>query len=361
MASGNISQDLKFEDIPSYQDVLKKLGDRSHSRYAKHLIMGNGFSMSYDHKIFSYNALYDFIDNLKDPTLSKLFEVINTKNFELIMRQLDSFIEIAKAFDTDTKLIEALEDANKLLQTSLIDAVSELHPEHVFEVEEDRSKACFNFLNEFLKNNGKVFSTNYDLLLYWVLLRNESKEANDGFGREHLNPVETRRGQEDAEYGELYWGKHKEDQKVFHVHGTLPIFDTGTEIEKEVYRDRHYLLTNIKERMNNKDYPVFVTAGDGNEKLNHIYHNRYLTFCYEKLSSITGYLVSFGFNFGEYDYHIIEAVNKAAKRGAQSGDKLFSIYIGVYSPEDLEYIKIIQGKFDCKVNVYNSQTANIWG
>ncbi len=78
------------------------------------------------------------------------------------------------------------------------------------------------------------------------------------------------------------------------------------------------------------------------------------------MSKITGSLISFGFNFGEYDEHIIAAVNKAAKRGAQSGDKLFSIYIGVYSKEDLEHIKNIQEKFACKVNVYNAQTANIW-
>jgi hypothetical protein len=358
MAKGNIAADFKFDELPDYGSVLAKLNQRP---YPKHLIMGNGFSMAYDYKIFSYNALYDFIEKLKDPTLSKLFEVINTKNFELVMRQLDNFIEIAKAFDTDDSLINALTEAHKLLQQSLIDAVSALHPEHVFEVSEDKSKTCYDFLNEYLEKDGMVFSTNYDLLLYWVLMRNESKKANDGFGREHLNPVATRRGQEDAEYGDLYWGKHKEEQKVFHVHGTLPIFDTGTEIEKEVYNTRNYLLQNIKNRMSKKEYPIFVTAGDGIEKLKQIYHNRYLTYCYEKLSGITGSLVSFGFNFGEYDYHIIDAVNKAAKRGAQSGEKLFSIYIGVYNEDDLEYIKSIQDKFDCKVNVYNSQTARIWG
>jgi len=358
MAKENIPQNLKFEDIPDYNSVLKKLNKRPQP---KHLIMGNGFSMSYDPEIFSYNALYDFIDELKDPTLSKLFEVINTKNFEQVMRQLDNFIQIAKAFDKEGNFTKSLTDANQLLQKSLIDAVSSLHPEHVFEISEKQSNSCYTFFNEYLEKRGKVFSTNYDLLLYWVLMRNESKIAIDGFGKEHLNPVATRRGQEDAEYGDLYWGKHKDEQCVFHIHGTLPIFDTGTEIEKEVYRNRKYLLENIKERMQNKEYPIFVTAGNGEEKLKQIYHNRYLTHCYERLSTITGFLISFGFNFGEYDYHIIDAVNKAAKRGAQSGDKLFSIYIGVYSESDLDYIKSIQGKFDCKVNVYNSQTARIWG
>lgn len=356
MAKGNIAKDLKFEDLADYKSVIDKLSKRSKP---KHFLMGNGFSMAYDHKIFSYNALYDFIEKLDDPTLSKLFEVINTKNFELVMRQLDNFIEIAKAFDKTGELVEALQNANKLLQESLIEAVSSLHPEHVFEVPEAESQSCYKFLQEYLSNGGKVFSTNYDLLLYWILMRNESKTSIDGFGKELLNPVEVRRGG-DAEYDDLLWGKHKEIQTVYYLHGTLPIFDTGTEIEKEIYRDSKYLLQNIKERMDKKEYPIFVTAGNGEEKLNHIYHNRYLNFCYEELCKITGSLVSFGFNFGEYDEHLIDAINKAAKHGAQSGEKLFSVYIGVYSESDLEHIKNIQGKFECKVNVYNAQTANIW-
>src|SRR5690554_3822494 len=356
MAKDNIKQDFKFEDLPDYQSVIEKLNKRPQS---KHLIMGNGFSMAYDHKIFSYNALYDFIEKLEDATLSKLFEVINTKNFELVMRQLDNFIEIAKAFDDTGVMVKALQDANQSLQESLIQAVSSLHPEHVFAIPDTESQSCYNFLKEYLSNGGKVFSTNYDLLLYWILMRNTAENAIDGFGQELLNPVETRKGG-DPEFDDLLWGKYKEEQSVFYLHGTLPIFDTGTRIEKEVYKDSKYLLDNIKERMDNKEYPIFVTAGNGTEKLNHIYHNRYLTFCYESLSKITGSLVSFGFNFGEYDEHIIDAVNKAAKRGAQSGEKLFSIYIGVYSETDLEHIKNIQDKFDCKVNVYNAQTANIW-
>ena len=86
---------MKFEELPKYEDVVKYLQDKKRK---KHLLLGNGFSMAYDHKIFSYNALYEFIDNLDDDVLSKLFNIIKTKNFELIMQQLENFIEIAKAF-----------------------------------------------------------------------------------------------------------------------------------------------------------------------------------------------------------------------------------------------------------------------
>jgi hypothetical protein len=353
---GNNLRNIKFEDLPPYQSVIDKLSKRNKPM---HLLMGNGFSIAYNHKIFSYNALYDFINELDDPVLSKLFGIINTKNFEQVMRQLDNFIEIAEAFSAEKGLTEKLKEANQTLQNSLIDAVSRLHPEHVFEIETEKSKACFSFLNEYLEKDGKIFSTNYDLLLYWVLMRNNPDKAIDGFGRELLNPDEVARGEE-QEWSELIWGKHKEEQNVFYIHGALPFFDTSIEIEKEVYTSHRYLLENITERMHKQEYPIFVTAGDGNEKLENIMHNKYLTYCYDELCDIQGSLVSFGFNFGEYDGHIIDAINKAAKYGARSGEKLFSVYIGVYSENDLEHIKRIENKFKCKVNVYNSQKANIW-
>lgn len=351
-----LKSDLKIDEIQSYEEVVDYLNKNNRK---KHLLMGNGFSIAYDPKIFSYNALYDFLTELNDPVLSKLFEVINTKNFEQIMRQLDNFIEIASALSNDKELVKKLIDANKLLQNSLIDAISKLHPEHVFNIPDEKSFSCFSFLSDFLENEGLVFSTNYDLLLYWVLMRNESKKAIDGFGRELLNPDEIKFGA-DQNWSNLYWGKHKEEQSVFYLHGTLPIFDNGVDIEKEVYRNQAYLLTNIKERLNKKEYPIFVTAGSGNEKLQHIMHNKYLTFCYDNLCAIEGSLISFGFNFGEYDEHIIDAINKASKYGARTGDKLMSIYIGVFSQQDLDYIKTIESKFKCKVNVYDSKTANIW-
>ncbi len=353
-----IPNDLTFEQLPTYQNVLDEL---KRKKRQKHLLLGNGFSMSYNSRIFSYNALYNFIEEINDPVLTKLFDVINTKNFELVMQQLDNFIEIAEAFKADPSLIEKLTKANQLLRTSLIDAISSLHPEHVFEIEESRSKSCYQYLNEYMENNGKVFTTNYDLLLYWVLMRNESKLAIDGFGRELLNPEEVKRG-EDGEWSDLYWGKHKDEQSVYYVHGTSPIFDTGVEIEKEVYTNQHYLLENIKVRLDNKNYPIFVTAGNGREKLNHIMHNVYLSHCYEQLTKIEGSLISFGFNFGEYDTHIIDAINKAANNGLtpKDGKRLWSVYIGLYSEENLEYIKSIEDKFQCKVNVYNARTVNIW-
>lgn len=351
---------MEIEKLQSYQEVIDSLKKKGRK---KHLLFGNGFSMAYDKNIFSYNALSNFIETAGDPIIKNLFEKLNTKNFELIMQQLDNFCEIAEVFSDDKTLVPKIKASSEKLKSSLIDAVKELHPEHVFKVPEEKSTACISFLKEYLNNEGLVFSTNYDLLLYWVLMRNGAQNAIDGFGRDLETEFDNEHyiARDDVEYSELRWGKHKSNQSIHYLHGTLPIFDTGINIEKVEYDTEHYLLQNIKDRIDRKAYPIFVTAGNGKEKLTHIMHNKYLSFCYEQLSEIKGSLVTFGFNFGEYDTHIIDAINAAAKMGRKIPDKLWSVYIGVYSDEDLKHIKNIEKKFRCKVTPYNARTVNVWG
>lgn len=325
-----------------------------------HLLLGNGFSMAYDPDIFSYNALHDFIVNIDDELLTKLFSIVKTTNFELIMQQLDTFAALLDAFGSENKLKTKVEQASAKLKTSLIDAVRRLHPEHVFTVPQKSCDACATFLKLFVDSGGSIYTTNYDLLLYWVLMRSQEVENVDGFGRDRENPDEYV-PEDEIEYSELRWGKYQSMQNVFYVHGALPLFDTGVEIIKEQYDNQNYLLENISKRMDDGEYPIFVTAGNGREKLTHIMHNRYLSNCYESLSGITGSLVAFGFNFGKYDDHIIDAINIAAKHGQKSFPKLLSIYIGVYSEEDKKHIEKIADRFKCKVHIYDAKTANVWG
>jgi hypothetical protein len=189
-------------------------------------------------------------------------------------------------------------------------------------------------------------------------MRNDSQQAMDGFGRELINQPYPFDPDWEPEYSDdLIWGKHKSEQSVFYLHGALPLFDTGIAVIKEVY-DGGYLLENIKRRMNRKQYPIFVTAGNAEEKLRHITHNQYLTFCYDTLRSIGGSLITFGFCFGDNDTHIIDAINQACVQHPDR--KLWSVYIGVYSDNDLRHIEEIKDKFKCKVHVWNAQTAHIW-
>ena len=341
----------------TFDEVIAELRKK---RRRIHLLLGNGFSMAYDPKIFSYNALYDFISSLEDEIVSKVFSSMKTKNFELMMAQLDVFLSLLKAFGSDQKLQESIEAASGKLKQSLLDAIQALHPEHVFKIDEKKSASCANFLNLFLQENGQIYTTNYDLLLYWVLMRQNIPNAIDGFGRELLNPVEAGKGDE-ANWSDLLWGPNRGKQNIFYSHGSLPLFDIGTDILKEEYSEQGYLLENIARRLNENEYPIFVTAGNGADKLEQIRHNPYLSDCYDNLCLLDGSVVTFGFGFGEYDDHIIDALNKASKFGSKVPPKLWSIYIGTYSQQDADYIESISHKFHAKVYTFDAKTVNIWG
>lgn len=276
------------------------------------------------------------------------------------MQYLDSFSAVITALGGDATLKSRVDDASKKLKDSLLNAVRTLHPEHVFKIPEDQSRSCSNFLRRFLDTGGNIFSTNYDLLLYWVLLRNSIINHVDGCGRELENPGDELLPPEDQVWSELIWGKYKNEQNVHYLHGALPFFDSGPVVTKEEYDSHNYLLSKIGSRMERGQYPIFVAAGDGRQKLTHIAHNQYLSYCYNRLCRVDGSIVTFGFSFGESDQHLIDAINKATKFRAKSGGKLFSIYIGIFSDGDLKHIEGIADQFKCKVRVYDAKTANIW-
>lgn len=346
-------------ELMTYQQVIESLNKKKRQ---KHLLLGNGFSMSYDSGIFSYNALSEFLINLDNNILQKLFQIIKTSNFELLMEQLDNVAQIAEVFEADKKVVANIRKATETLKESLIDAIKELHPEHVFKIPEEKSRACAVFLNEFLSNDGNIFTTNYDLLLYWVLMRNQLDRIGDGFGRE-TDDTDEWIEPEERDWSELRWGKNSDTQSIHYVHGALHLFDIGIYVVKEEYSSEHVLLENVKERMERKEYPIFVTAGNGEEKLSHIRHNRYLSYCYDALSNIEGTLICFGFGFGVYDEHIIAAINKAAKKKKDKDGNwhmLNSIYIGIYSDADMKHLKSIESKFKCYVRYFDAKTVNVW-
>ena len=74
---------------------------------------------------------------------------------------------------------------------------------------------------------------------------------------------------------------------------------------------------------------------------------------------MTGSLVTFGFNFGSQDEHIVSAIQRAARQ-PKTG-RLWSIYIGAFSDDDAERAEQLAAKIKCKVHVFDSKTAKAWG
>lgn len=339
-----------MENLMTYDEVINYLHKEKRQH---HLLLGNGFSIAYNKDIFSYKALSKFIMDGDDPQLKEVFNIFNTQNFESIMLQLNNFVAISKVLDIPNVYREKISAISERLKNKLIDAISTMHPDYVFEVSDEESKACANFLSEYINNGGQIFSTNYDLLLYWVLLRNQIEKFIDGFGREIPIINSNKQGIEKK----LIWGKYRIGQNVHYLHGSLLLFDNGYDITKVEYNkcEEKYIIDVIKENIINNSYPIFVAAGDENQKLNHIAHNKYLTFCYEKLCQVGGSLVVFGFSFSENDSHIIKAINKSAENNG------LDVYVGIFDKEDRQHLISIENQFRPDIlHYFDATTAHIW-
>lgn len=341
-------------NLLTYNEVIQKIEKNKIKR--KNLLIGNGFSIAYDKTIFSYDALNKFVEDSQDDLLNKLFKICDTRNFEQIMHQLEIAAKLVKEFEAKEVLTEKMVSASVVLKASLIEAIEKLHPEHVFKIKEEEIEMCAKFIMNFVNSFGYIFSTNYDLLLYWVLMKHGEKNSfdfSDGFGRDTLD--EDGNAINEQKKPQLYWGKYMDSQNIFFLHGSLPLFYDGVILTKETYDSKKTILENITKKMDKGSFPLFVTGGTYREKLNQILLNPYLNFCYQKLSDIEGSLVTYGFNFGQNDQHIINAINKASK------NRLSSIYISVYSKEDQDHIEAIKHKFKIKdINVFDAKTVRIW-
>lgn len=349
-----------IDDLQTYQQVMQYFEQKGRK---VNLLLGNGFSIAYDRNIFSYNSLSRYIMESDDELVKRLFKVYNTQNFETIMQQLQNMVEVLKIMEAPADLCNNIHEVSENLKNKLIDAISAMHPEQVFEVAEEKSKHCSEFLTPYLANGGNIFSTDYDLLLYWVLLRNAIDKHVDGFGRDAENLDDGNFVKEDdIEWSELHWGKYRGIQNVHYLHGALLLFDEGKDIVKVEYDGYNYLLDIIKKKIDSGSYPIFVAAGTSDEKLQHIKHNPYLNYCYDSLCKINGSLIVLGFSFGDNDTHIIDAINEAGRHGRAGGpnDKLMSVYVGVFSEADYQHMQSIRNKFQFKMECFDARTAHIW-
>ena len=125
--------------LESFDDVRAAM--QKNKKRPFHLLLGNGFSISYDPEIFSYNALHEFVQAIDGEVLPQILEIVKTNNFELVMQQLENFAAFVDVFGIDQEVKQAIESAGTELKQRLVEAIGELHPEHVFKVAEEESES----------------------------------------------------------------------------------------------------------------------------------------------------------------------------------------------------------------------------
>jgi hypothetical protein len=136
------------------------------------LLIGNGASRAVWHK-FEYRSLYEEAqDGIEHPLLpedQEIFECLNTENFEQVLSGLSTTSRITRILHQNNAPIQ---ERYEHIQNALVEAVRSVHvPWGV--VPNDTLLKIRGALRQF----DSVFSTNYDFLVYWAIMAQESGQG----------------------------------------------------------------------------------------------------------------------------------------------------------------------------------------
>ncbi|UTP38004.1 DUF4917 family protein [Phenylobacterium sp. LH3H17] len=275
----------------------------------RHLLLGNGFSIGV-HRAFGYGSLFE--DAVaREPSLRDLFAP-GDPNFEVALERC-----------------LGVSDADRLRE-GLIRAVAAVHPEHSLSLTEQQCLSCRDFLEHFVGRNrsplGTLFTTNYDMLLHWVL------------SRQGKNPGTKQRSQLkcwDGFDARGEWNPNAEAQ-AFYLHGAVHIY----EHVQPRFPDRSYtkmlryewgrpLTKQVDAELKEGRFPVFIAEGNSQKKrarqrLEYLAAARakFRTVCRKDPGAV---LFTFGHSFGQSDNHIAEEIGAGTVR---------EVFIGVFLDGD---------------------------
>lgn len=274
---------------------------------AKHLLLGNGFSIALKPDIFSYGSLYDNADFTGAPHLTAIFQALKTTDFEIVIRHLQDTATILSIYDrTQRALIAQLLSDSRYLKNALVNAIAKRHPDRPFDIEQSQYQYCRTFLSGF---NHK-FTLNYDVLLYWALMQTDVDDL-------HLNPDDGFRHPEgDPDQPYVSW-QQSHSATVSYLHGALHLFDNGDEIIKYTWSKTDIpIVDQIRSALDDDKFPLFVAEGSNYSKKKRILHNAYLHKASRSFESCvdspTAALAIYGHSLAENDAHILRCISKGS-------------------------------------------------
>jgi hypothetical protein len=328
------------------------------------VLLGNGFSIG-AHQQFQYGTLYERAKQAGLPEhVVELFERYGTTNFEQVLRQLDEGQWLAGHYQLEpTNPDRDMTADYEQLKQALVEAISASHPAVPDAVGRERLMACYRFLEAF----SEVYTSNYDLLLYWTSLVQEPFRFEDGFGRE----VDT-----DEAYC-VFLPTGSRQPHIYFVHGALHLTTVEGEVRKLVWNTTGIpIMEQVRTDLQAKHYPLVVSEGSPLDKVQRIESSSYLSWASRKFENIGGSLFTYGWALSEQDDHLLDAIAK--------NTSLERAFVGVYGDPDSEQNqalihdaqKLVERRSEIlasgrtgrrakkgqlEVHFYDTGSANVWG
>ena len=326
----------------------------------RHLLLGNGFSIAFKPNIFTYEALYKDANFESVPHAKVIFDALETRDFESVIKVLVDTSQVLTTYnDVPAGLIEQIQNDAESIKAVLANAIASRHPDRPRDVSDKEYVACRQFLSHFSEN--KIFTLNYDVLLYWALMQDEVDDldlkCDDGF----------RALEDEPEASYVTW-QDSQSPSVYFLHGALHLFDAGHELQKYTWsRTDIPIVRQIRTALDENRFPLFVSEGHSIDKLTKIMHSAYLHKATRSLESIQNNLFIFGHSLDESDSHILSLIEHG-----RISNLFVSIYGDTDAHENTEIIRraikmaakrdqIFDGGRTLAVDFFDAESANVWG
>lgn len=317
----------------------------------KHLLLGNGFSVALFPQIFNYIKLAEQIEN---DDIKQLFKEFETSDFEFVMLKLIECLRVLDYYALNSDLYNKINEDVNALKEILIKVIAQNHPENPKAITDAQYNSCFHFLSHFQK--GKVYTFNYDLLLYWVFMHfvdspDQKLEVDDGFRTYEEN--------ESMVTWEIGRERH---QNLYYIHGAMHLFrDKWSVIEKFNWRNTGVKISDqVRMAVSENKLPIFISEGTTEHKLKRITENGYLTRAMASLKSIGGNLFIFGHSIRDEDDHVFDLIIKDSKV-----KNIFVSVFGDMTSSANKHIKLKIEKWNSldtgkTFQLYDAQSAQVW-
>lgn len=260
------------------------------------LLVGNGASINLWGG-FDYPSLYERA-NLST-VAQAVFADLGVTNFETVLEAIHHAHVVVEALGNTTGDIDAQYGQ---LRDALFGAVHGVHI-NWFQFTTDK----FDKIADVIQDHRAVYTTNYDLCMYWARLdaadRITKREVIDFF----WNPGNTF----DPASVEV-----RDRTAMYYLHGAIHLWqdDHGDNGKWTSASDGNLLLLAGNYLPASGKLPLFVSEGTSKAKLQTIGRSPYLNFCLDSLRDDQENTVVFGHSLSEQDKHIVAALNKGAPR-----------------------------------------------
>jgi hypothetical protein len=296
---------------PDIDEILRK----EESKPA--LLLGNGFSINLYEK-FNYTSLYEEAKELEKlfKQDQNLFEALKTQNFEYILRLIkhaELYLKNCDSPEAKKISIDTLKQYDRIRQ-SLVETIKDVHCSRTSE-----DSDVFKKISEELIKYNSIFTTNYDLLIYWSIMKYNS-EIKCIFKDYFWN------NDESFSLGNTELWEDR-DIPVYYLHGSIFIYhDINSYDYKRKRTDEHDLLSILHSSQTTEESPLIVAEGDSHQKHISISNSDYLEFCFNNFKNLDGNLVILGHSLNKnHDEHILSILSQLIKTK--------KIAISIYNPK----------------------------